>query len=522
LVSVIIPIYNSNERYLVAAVDSVRAQTYSNWELVIIDDGSPEPHVAPMIERIAERDTRIRWVRLENNNGIAEATNAGLSLAHGEFVAFADHDDVLVPTAIAEMVRTLIDTQADAAYSDQAYLSAWNTFESAFHKPNWSPALLSGVMYVGHLLMVRRDIAHAVGGFDSRFDRLQDFEFMLRIGEHTKQIAHVPKILYQWRSIPGSIAHDANSKGKIEPLQAAAVNAHFARVGFQGEAEPHENLPHRLAIRPKPRHAYPHVHVLVRGDRPAQTIAHCMALLTRGRQTLADISVIASNSYSSTTPIRARARRTVRPGDHDSNGLASATPLVTAIQEALHTSTSRYVVFIDPIVQVTDDTWLEHLLLYAEHEDVAFVAPHLYFQDGRVAAAGLLVRENGLMPAMTRFRLGEDGVAGSLACNREVSALPAGMMIIDRTVFDTVGGLDPDFSTPHYIFGDAAVRAMKSGYRNIAIATPILRVDDTYDLVEPDTPLDAALFQEIHADIIRTGDPYYNVNFLPGTDDYLT
>jgi hypothetical protein len=123
---------------------------------------------------------------------------------------------------------------------------------------------------------------------------------------------------------------------------------------------------------------------------------------------------------------------------------------------------------------------------------------------------------------MQRFRIGEDGFAGSLACNREVSALPAGMIIMDRTILDKLGVLDPDFSTPHYLFGDAAVRATQIGYRNIAIANPILRVDDSYDFTEGGTAADAVLFRDIHGDFIRKGDPYYNVNFVAGDEDYIT
>jgi hypothetical protein len=169
-----------------------------------------------------------------------------------------------------------------------------------------------------------------------------------------------------------------------------------------------------------------------------------------------------------------------------------------------------------------DDTWLDHLLLYAELEDVGFVAPHLYRSDGRVAAAGLLVGKHGLSPAMKRFRLGDDGFAGSLACNREVSALPAGMIMMGRTVLDALGGFDPDFSTPLYIFGDAAVRSANIGYRNIAIASPILRVDDTYDPTDPDSASDAILFRDVHAGLIQKGDPFYNINFASGQEDYVT
>jgi GT2 family glycosyltransferase len=519
LVSVIMPAYNSEEKYFSAAVNSVRAQTYSNWELIIVDDGSSMPHVEPMIERIARLDKRIRHARLDTNSGIAAATNAGLKIANGEFVALVDHDDVLLPVAIEDMARVLIEEQADAAYSDQAYLSAWNTFDSAFYKPDWSPVLFSGVMYVGHLLMVRREVADAAGGFNPSFDRLQDFEFMLRVGERTKKIIHVPTILYHWRRIPGSIAHDASSKGKIGPLQAAAVNAHFARIGFPGKAAPNEHLPHRLVIEPMPRDDYPSVDVIVRGDRAGPTIARCLAVLNRRRQHIGSISVLSLNPGQL---MKATATRSAQIGGTENPPTDySVVSTAAEIRKAITACYSRYIVFVDPLVEVRDDMWLDYLLLYVERDDIAFAAPHLYTWDGQVLAAGLLIGMNGLLPAMHRFRLGDDGFAGSLACNREVSALPAGMIIVDREILKRLGGLDPDFATPYYIFGEAAVRAMKRGYRNIAIANPILRVDDGYDLAEGSAS-DVVLFRDIHADVIRTGDPYYNINFKDGTGEYIT
>ena len=214
LISVLIPAYESHQGFFTTAVNSVRAQTYLNWELVVVDDGSSKCDIRKMIENISYPDPRIQQVRLDTNSGIAEATNTALRLSKGEFIALLDHDDVLVPNALEEMVRTLLKTNADVAYSDQAYVSASNDLDSTFYKPNWSPTLFSGVMYIGHLLVVRRELALAVGTFDSNYDRVQDFEFMLRVSERTKRVVHVPQILYHWRRAPGSIAHDANSAGK--------------------------------------------------------------------------------------------------------------------------------------------------------------------------------------------------------------------------------------------------------------------------------------------------------------------
>ena len=232
---------------------------------------------------------------------------------------------------------------------------------------------------------------------------------------------------------------------------------------------------------------------------------------------------LASRSYKSGSPVPTPAvpKRKAHPAATELTAKcqAASTP-VAELNRAVTKSTGRFVIFIDPLVKITEQRWLDYLLLYGELEDVAFVAPNLYRPDGRVAAAGLLITKEGLIPAMRRFKLGDDGYAGSLACNREVSALPAGMIMMKRSIFDVLGGLDTDFSTLHYTFADATVRAAELGYRNIAIATPLLRVDDAYDIVEVTRSSDAILFQELHADIIKTGDPFHNVNFASEQVDY--
>lgn len=515
LVSILMPAYNSQERYFVAAVNSVRAQTYENWELIIVNDGSPEPHVAPMIERCAASDPRIRTRQLAKNAGISRATNEALQLAKGEYVALIDHDDVLLSNALEVMVQALLEQEGDAAYSDQAYVSAWNTFESTFYKPDWSPTMFTGVMYVGHLLVVRRSLALAVEGFDQKFDRLQDYEFMLRVSERTKRIIHISQMLYHWRKIPGSIAHDASSKGAIEPMQATAVNAHFDRIGFPAVAEPHENLPHRLAIVPKPRKAYPEIDVLLRGDRPIEYVERLMGMLTSQGGRFSHIEVVGTNveathTLADETPEVDRSAPRVKPS------------VFSRIVQALSTSQSRFVLFVDPLAEITEERWLDYLLLYAEREDTAFVAPHLYRRDGCVAAAGFIIGSSGLLPAMQGMRLGEDGYAGSLCCTREVSALPTSMILADRNALAAIGGLDSDFSTPLYGFGDASVRAIARGYRNIALATPILEVEDDYPTAEPEAARDTILFRDVHAAAISRGDPFYNVNFPPNSANYST
>ncbi len=513
LVSILIPAYNSDRELLTLTVDSVRAQTYRNWELIIVDDGSPVAHMGPLLEVLAARDPRIRTARLSRNGGISEATNEALRLATGDYIALVDHDDLLVPEAIEAVLYAMDSQRADVAYSDQAYSSAEGIFESPFYKPDWSPTLFAGVMYVGHLLVVRRALAAAVGGFDKTYDRVQDFEFMLRVSERAEKIVHIPRMLYHWRRVPGSVAAHADAKGKIEPVQSKAVNAHFMRIGFPAQAMPHPHLPHRLSIKPNVRATYPDVGALVCSwRRSSDVVTGCVARLEDKISRLTDVRVISSRSPKDLSKGATREM-------HES-GSALKASLADSLAEALDTTSCRYLLWIDPLVQINDPRWLDYLLLYAERPDVAFVGPHLYHRNGRVGAASLVLDKSGLLPAMQGFRLGDDGYAGGLACDREVSALHPALIMADTAILKELGGFDRAFVSPHYLFGDAAVRAVHAGYRNIGIATALATVNDDYRVIPAEAAIDAMLFQEKYGSDKDLVDPRYSPNFTPGRADY--
>ncbi|MBN1461205.1 MAG: glycosyltransferase, partial [Armatimonadetes bacterium] len=264
LISVLIPVYNTAPQYLRQAVDSVLAQVYSNWELILYDDGSTHAETLAALEEITPLDSRIRVRYSSVNRGIATTTNAALAEAQGEYVAMLDHDDELLPDALFEVVKTLnSEPTLDAIYTDQCQIEPDGTMVQAFHKPDWSLQMLRGVMYVGHLLVIRRVLADTLSGFDPAFDNVQDFEFMLRLAEKTERIGHVPKILYRWRRILGSVALDGDEKKDIERLQAAAVNAHLARCGIEASAQANPRHAHRLLLIPRPRVSRPLVSVVV-------------------------------------------------------------------------------------------------------------------------------------------------------------------------------------------------------------------------------------------------------------------
>src|SRR3982751_550174 len=192
LISLVMPTYKTDPKYLSEAVDSVRSQHYPEWELIVVDDGSEDVALEQTMSSYGG-DRRIRFKPLRENVGISAATNAGLALCEGEFVGFLDHDDTLTPDALLRVAQALAaDPELDAVYSDSDKLTIGGVRADPFLKPDWSPVYALGAMYIGHLLIVRTSVAEAAGGFDSAFDKIQDFEFMLRVSERTDRIHHIP------------------------------------------------------------------------------------------------------------------------------------------------------------------------------------------------------------------------------------------------------------------------------------------------------------------------------------------
>ena len=231
-VSIVIPGYNTPQRYLDDLFSSVIGQSYTNWELIFAD-GSDSEERSAAIKLAASRDKRIRIVRLEENGGISENTNHAIEAATGEYVAFMDHDDTLATDALEESVKVLIDENADLVYSDEDLLSENGRKRVSPHfKPDWSLDLLRHVNYITHFVVVKTEIVRKLGGLRKDFDGAQDYDFLLRAADLDIKIAHVPKILYHWRIAKGSTASDPDSKPYAWDAGKRAIEEHYSRQGI--------------------------------------------------------------------------------------------------------------------------------------------------------------------------------------------------------------------------------------------------------------------------------------------------
>lgn len=515
LVTVVMPVYNTAPDWLAHAVGSVQRQSYSRWQLCLADDGSTNEATLEYLRGLAD-EPAIDVLLADENAGIAAATNRALEAARGEFVAFLDHDDELHPDALLECVRVLNEKpETDAVYTDEDKIDRRGKHSEPFYKPDWSPELFRGVMYVGHLLVLRRSLVESIGGLDSTFDGVQDFELMLRVSEQTDRVEHVPQILYHWRKLPGSVAASLDAKPGISELQAAAVSRHLERAGADVFARPNPAFPHRVQLLPKPRARWPRVTVIVPTKDAPEHLGRCLDSIF-SRSTYPNFGVLVVDS-GTTDP---DALRIV--DSHPVEVLSVDGPFNFSRVNNLgaRDGDGDFVVFLNNDTEVETPDWLETLVSLGEPDGVGAVGPLLLYPNGRVQHAGVVLGLRGTADHIMRgFSATADGYAGSLSCTREVSGVTAACMLMRRRLFVELGGFDEHFAT-HYQDVDLCLRIRRSGRRILFTPRAVLRHHEGATRGDHYDHVDRALLLDAWGDTIAGGDPYYNPFFSLSGADY--
>ena len=511
LVSLLMRTYNTQPIYLEAAVRSVIAQAYSNWELRIVDDGSSNSATLKSLGRVEAWDKRIFVLRNADHCGISAAGNCALRDAQGDYVAMLGHNDELTFDALYEVALALnTDRTTDVIYTDEDYGSPGGEMMAHLFKPDWSPSLFRGVMYVGHLLVVRRSLALEVGGFDSAFGAVQDFEFMLRISERTRKIRHVPLALYRCSPISQSVAHDDKATGGVEDLQAAAVQAHLRRLGLDGSARPNPHHPRRVIIEPV--------------GQPLNTtldlIVHCGAIPVAGARAI-NKALARTAHQPARIVVPAPSFGVEIPPDTNvdllfndaGRHLSEAERLTQFIAE----SSAEFVLAMSADVEIETDGWLEMFAIVMQEREVAVVCPAVLSADGLIAHAGLIVG-SGVKPAMRGLEPQGDGYAGSLSCVREISAAWADVVLLRRSAIASFLPPKPVYMTTDFLVADLTLRATRAGLR--ALCVPYVRARQLARTGDDEARrLDALLFQDYWAGE-AVFDPFYNPNFIGMNADY--
>lgn len=515
LISIIVPVYNPSPEGLRQCVNSVTQQLYPDWELCLVDDGSDQELVLELLREFAAADPRVKCLFREKNGHIATATNDGIAMATGIYLAFLDHDDRLTEDALYHIVMRIAETpDVDLIYTDQDKISVDNRRYEPFFKPDWSPALLRGVMYLGHLLVARTELVRSVGGCDPAFNGVQDYELALRLTERTSRVEHVPRICYHWRASEGSVATSIDAKPDLGVLQQRAAQAHLDRQGRTAEAVLLSQN-HRIRVVPRKRKDEPLVSILICSKDAGDLVSRCLGSLFDKTQYSNFEVLVADNGTTDPIALETFERYPIR-----------RLPMPQAFQfsafnnRLAQDAAGDYLLFLNNDTEILDPDWLSNLLFYAEQPDVAAVGPLLLYADRTVQHAGVIVGPRGTADHVMRdFPEACDGYHGSLVCDREVSAVTAACMMLQRDKFQNIGGFREVFKH-HYEDVDLCLRLRRSGLRNIYVASTRLLHHESKSRGRYYSYTDRMLLLDQWEAELSKGDPYYNRNFDPARVDY--
>ena len=516
LLSVVMATYNTDHRFLREAIDSVLAQIYPNFELIICDDCSPDSEVRAIVQSYVERDARVRLVLREQNGGISAATNAAIDAANGEWIVFMDHDDTIVEHALLH-VAIAIEQQPDAMllYSDEDKINERNQPFTPYFKSDFDPLLLLGQNYVCHLTTIRRDLMTKIGLLRSEFDGAQDWDLVLRASEEVRrnQIVHIPHILYHWRSHAGSTSRassakpwaiDAGRKAVAAALERRGVRGSVAAVEGTGFAQVHFSLPD----------VAPLVSVMI-PTRDGKYLEQCVrSLLERTSYPNFEVLIIDNGSVRETTHSffatlgeRVRVIRDDRPFNYS----------------ALHNRNAQHCrgevfVLLNDDTEVFDGDWLSAMVAQLLQPGYGAVGAKLLYPDGRIQHAGVVLGPEGLAAHVGRFRSKDDkGYFGRTALASEFQACTAACLAVRRSTWELVGGLDETLQVAWNDI-DFCLRIRAQG--EFVAYTPLAELLH-YESVSRGTdrsgPSFARMIQEVVTmrdrwtrEIVR--DPYYNPN----------
>lgn len=518
--SVVIPAYKTPERFLSAMLDSLLAQTYTNWE-VCVADGSPRGEgVERVLKRYAMKDERFRYVILGENKGISGNTNAAIEMATGDFIVLADHDDTLAPDALFECVKAINqDPEIDVVYTDEDKLDidGGELFEPHF-KPDFNPDLLTSVNYICHLFVVNHELLLEVGLFKEEFDGAQDYDFILRCTEKARKICHIPKALYHWRCHQDSTASNPESKLYAFEAGARAVKAHYDRLGIPVKSV-EKGIDYGIYHTTFEITGDPLVSVIIPNKDHSADLDLCMrSLIEKSTYKNLEFIVVENNSADPATfayyeKIQKEFEFVhVVTWEREFNYSAINNFGVTFAK-------GEYLLFLNNDTELINPESIEEMLGYCQREDVGITGVRLLYSDDTIQHAGVVVGFGGIAGhTFIGLHKAESSYFNQAMCARNYSAVTAACMMSKRSLFDQVGGFSEDLAVA---FNDIDYCMKIRSLNKLVVYVPYALfyhyesksrgLEDTPEKVERFNR-EIKKFSEKWPDILRDGDPYYNPN----------
>lgn len=518
LISVVVPVFNTPERYLRAMLDSVFDQLYPDWELCVSDDASTAPRIATVLAEYAARDTRIRVVSRATNGGISAATNSAVEVATGEFIAFLDHDDVLPQHALYMVAREIArGPDIDLIYTDEDKIDKRGRRYDPHFKSDWNPDLFLSQNMISHLGVYRTELVRHAGGLRSEFDGSQDYDLALRIVEQTQpwRIRHIPHILYHWRAAAGSAAKSAGEKPYAVQAAQRAVADHLRRQDIRASVAFASGSQFAQVI--YPLGSEPPVSIIVPTKDRKDLLSRCVSgILEQTCYQNLEVVVVDNRSEDPATrnylsEIAAEPRVRVLRYDEPFNfSLLNNWAAKQAAGEIL--------LFLNNDTEVIGPDWLRHMVANTCRGEVGAVGAKLVYPSGRVQHAGVILGMGGVAGHIHLGRQRDDpGYFSRAVLQQNLSAVTAACLAMRRQVFDEIGGFNGELRVA-FNDVDLCLRIRQRGY--LIVWTPLAELYH-YESASRGSDLLSARHEEFvqEVDYMRSKwgrvldhDPYFNPN----------
>ena len=521
--SILVPLYNTPERFLREMIESVTAQTYGKWELCLAD-GSDDAHdfVGRICQEYRQKDSRIKYQKLVENEGISGNTNECYKMATGNYIALFDHDDLLHPCVLFAYMQAICEKDADYIYCDEATFkgNSINHMITMHFKPDYAPDNLLANNYICHFSVFSRELLESGELFRSQFDGSQDHDMILRLTAKAKHIVHIPRILYYWRSHKGSVASSIDAKTYAIDAAKGAVADHLTKLGYRNfEIESTRafatifRIKYELTSRPL-------VSIIIPNKDHVDDLSRCVESIIN-LSTYDNYEIVIVENNSETAEIRTyyeeisrhpRVQVVEYKGDFNYSKINNF-----GVQYAK----GEYLLLLNNDTEVITPDWMEELLMYAMRKDVGVVGAKLYYPDKTIQHAGIVIGH-------THYRIPEANVGymGRLCYAQDVTAVTGACMMVSKALYEELGGLDESFTVALNDV-DFCLRVREKGFLNIFTPFAELyhyesksRGSDKKDERALRYQQESDRFRVKWADALAKGDPYYNPNFSLDHSDF--
>jgi len=517
VISIAVPVYRPDPAQFAAFLRSVQEQTYPHWELCLAASQEETPEILDLLRKLSAENRKIKVTFLERNEGISGNTNRAVSMASGNFIAFADQDDLIRRDALYEFARAAHLFGGDVFYSDEDKLDdETGVFYEPHFKPDFNPDLLCCNNYIGHMVMVRASVLQETGPLSPALDGAQDHDLLLRLSERTNRFVHISKVLYSWRSHRGSTAQRPESKAYAYTAGVKAINSHYERTGIPAVASAMD-LPgwYRtdFALREKPR-----ISIIIPNRDHADSLRRCITSITE-KSAWKDLEFLIVEN-GSTEPETEAYYRELEAGEVNCRILRWEQPFnYSAVNNfAAAQASGPLLLFLNNDTEMISPDALESMAGYLLRKEVGAVGAKLYYPDDTIQHAGVLVGvSDGADHVFLHAKKSDPGYMGRAIVSQEVSAVTGACMMVRKDVFDEAGGFEPAF-TIAYNDVDFCLKVRSRGYYVVfdafsewyhyeSLSRGYETTKEKNDRFETEKKLLRSSWPEA-----MTGDPYYNRN----------